>query len=531
MPALKEYQPLLRVTDLRKTYSRRRFWEKSFEVKALDGVDLVLESGKTLAVVGKSGSGKTTLAMCVALLEQPDFGKIWFDGRDISSLDRREHALLRPRIQMLFQDSASALPPHFPAARIVEEPLVIQRRYSARERAEIVSDLMARVGLPSGCGHRLAHTFSGGERQRLAIARALVLKPDLVILDEPFTGLDLSIRGRLVNLLSELQQERSLTYLYISHDLDLVHYFSDNILTLDHGKVIDQASVSMTQGASRTAQTPNSGNIGMQIVKRSSLSFATANRTIRYITGRLTQALLLLLAVSFLSFLFLELAPGDFFQEMRLNPQISPNTVARLRAQYGMDQPLLIRYGVWLGSVVSGNFGYSFAYASPAAPLLWVRARNTLLLTATSLSLAWVGALSLGILCAESAGGLLDRVCALGTSVLLAVPELLLGLCFLAVAVRTGWLHVGGMVSPGFEDLGFWEQTRDVTSHLILPAVALALSSLPLLLRHVRSAMLDTLNTPFIRSARGHGIGRFRILLRHALARTGPSVVGGNPGT
>ena len=237
----------------------------------------------------------------------------------------------------------------------------------------------------------------------------------------------------------------------------------------------------------------------------------------RYLASRFLQALFLLFGVSLLSFVFLELAPGDFFEEMRLNPQISQETVTKLRAEYGMDQTLPVRYGRWLASVVRGDLGYSFAYGSPVAPLLWVRARNTLLLAVSALSLAWLTALLLGVLSAESPGGLLDRACVVGTSVLLAVPELVVGLCLLGLAVRTGWFRIGGMVSPGFEDLGPWAQIKDVASHLILPCLVLVLCSLPLLLRHVRSAMLGVIDSPFIRSARGNGIGRGRILFRHAL--------------
>jgi peptide/nickel transport system permease protein len=239
--------------------------------------------------------------------------------------------------------------------------------------------------------------------------------------------------------------------------------------------------------------------------------------SMRYLTARFLQAFFLLFGVSLLSFIFLELAPGDFFAEMRLNPQISQETVTRLRAEYGMDQPLAVRYSRWLASVVHGDFGYSFAYGSPVAPLLWVRARNTLLLAGTSLFFAWATALVLGVLSAESPGGLLDRACTLGTSALLAIPELLMGLSFLAFAVRTGWFHVGGMVSPGFEDFSAWKQIEDIASHLVLPVSVLVLCSLPLLLRHVRSALLGVIESPFIRSARGHGIGRLRILFRHAL--------------
>ncbi len=241
-------EPLLRIEGLTKTYSQGRWWEKRFDSKAVDGVDLTLEAGKTLALVGKSGSGKTTLAMCAAMLEKPDSGKIWFDGCDLLSLAKSERAVLRPRIQLLFQDSAAALPARFTAAQIIEEPLVIQHRSPAsakiKDRSGLVGELMAKVGLPPGWANRRPHQFSGGERQRLAIARSLALQPSLLILDEPFTGLDLSIRGQIVNLLLTLQADLSLTYLYVSHDLDLVQHFSDTVAVMDRGKIVEQASMS-----------------------------------------------------------------------------------------------------------------------------------------------------------------------------------------------------------------------------------------------------------------------------------------------
>jgi peptide/nickel transport system permease protein len=237
----------------------------------------------------------------------------------------------------------------------------------------------------------------------------------------------------------------------------------------------------------------------------------------RYFAVRVLQAMLLLLGVSLLSFTFMELAPGDYFQEMRLNPQISPNTVSRLRAQYGMDKSLPVRYGRWLAAVTRGDFGFSMAYGTPVAPLLLVRARNTLLLTGIATILSWALALSLGAYCAARAGGWLDRVCSLMTSTLLAIPELVLALCLLAIGARSGWFSAGGMVSPRFEELSRWQQMADLAWHLVLPVLALILGSLPIVLRHVRAALREVLDAPFIRSARGCGISRNRILFHHAL--------------
>jgi ABC-type glutathione transport system ATPase component len=241
------------MVGLSKTYVQGHWWEKQFRLKALDGVDLALEEGKTLALVGKSGSGKTTLAMCAALLELPDSGKIWFYGRDVQSLDKGQRMLLRPRIQLIFQDS-TALPGRYTARQIIEEPLVIQRRYSARERAELVAELMEKVGLPSSWQNRLPDEFSGGQRQRLAIARALTLQPNILILDEPFTGLDISTRGQIVNLLLDLQVSDLLAYLYISHDLELIRFFADSVAVMEGGKIIEQATVSQFSCSSEHVQ-------------------------------------------------------------------------------------------------------------------------------------------------------------------------------------------------------------------------------------------------------------------------------------
>jgi ABC-type microcin C transport system duplicated ATPase subunit YejF len=162
--------------------------------------------------------------------------------------------LLRPSIQIIFQDS-NALPARYTARKIIEEPLVVQNRYSLKERAELVSDLMDKVGLPPRWANRLPYQFSGGQRQRLAIARSLTLQPKLLILDEPLVGLDISIRGQIINLLLDLQANNSLTYLFISHDLESVRHFADSVAVMDQGKIIKQASASDLFRTSGCAQT------------------------------------------------------------------------------------------------------------------------------------------------------------------------------------------------------------------------------------------------------------------------------------
>jgi peptide/nickel transport system permease protein len=237
----------------------------------------------------------------------------------------------------------------------------------------------------------------------------------------------------------------------------------------------------------------------------------------KYFARRLAHATLLLLAVSIFSFAVLQLAPGDFFAPMGLNPQISWRTVAGLRSQYGLDQPLPLRYGHWLHGVLKGELGASFAYNSPVAPLLAVRARNTLLLTGTAMLLAWLIAIPLGMWSAVHRGKWGDRAAGAVTSGLLTVPDLVLFLVLLLVAVRTGWFPTGGMVSAAFSDMNVWNKVKDIAEHLFLPALGLAIATLPPLLRHVRSAMIEVLEAPFVRAARAHGIPERRVLFRYAL--------------
>jgi len=237
----------------------------------------------------------------------------------------------------------------------------------------------------------------------------------------------------------------------------------------------------------------------------------------RFLLQRAGHAAFLLFGVSILAFLFSTLAPGNYFDEMRLNPQISAERLSALRAEYQVDRPITLRYARWAGALAHGDLGFSFAYNTPVAPLLWTRARNTLLLTGTATVLVWMLALPLGVWSAERLGRPADVALSWATAVLLIIPDLALALGLLILAVRSGWLPTGGMVSVGFGEFSVAHKIRDLAWHMILPLLVLVVSALPVLLRHVRAAVAGALEAPFLRAAEGHGISRKRLLYRYAL--------------
>ena len=238
---------------------------------------------------------------------------------------------------------------------------------------------------------------------------------------------------------------------------------------------------------------------------------------IRYLARRVGHAFLLLFGVSILLFLLFQAAPGDFLSEMRLNAQISPETVTELRVQYGLDQPLPMRYWKWVKSSAKGEFGYSFAYNTPAAALLWPRARNTLLLSVPALMISWLIAVPLGVLFAGWKGRWADRLFSSGTSTLLALPDVLIALLALLIALKTGMFPVGGMSSVNAQDQSIWGWLRDLGWHMILPTGALVVGSVTIVLRHVRASVREVLESSYMRAAEGHGLSRFKLLFGHAL--------------
>lgn len=237
---------------------------------------------------------------------------------------------------------------------------------------------------------------------------------------------------------------------------------------------------------------------------------------IGYLLRRLGHAVFLLLGVSLLLFLLMQAAPGDFFSTATLNENVSQETVHALRAQYGLDQPLPVRYFRWLNSALHGEFGYSFAYNMQASTLLLPRARNTLLLTVPSLLISWLIAVPLGVLAAWRRGGWIDRLYSGSTSALLGMHDLLLALLALMLALRTGLFPTGGMASLDATG-SLWGNWKDLLWHMALPAAVLIFGSLAPILRHVRSSMIEVLETPYFRAAEGHGLNPLNLLFRHAL--------------
>lgn len=236
----------------------------------------------------------------------------------------------------------------------------------------------------------------------------------------------------------------------------------------------------------------------------------------KYLGHRLLQGVVLLWGVSLLAFIFVAAAPGDFADTLRMNPQVSPTTIASVRARYGLDQSLPIRYTRWLGNAARGDFGYSFAYDTPVGGLLWTRARNTLFLTGIATLLSWMIAVPLGVWSAARRRGVANAV-STAISGLIALPDLFIALGFLFVAVQTGWFPTGGMVSVGFEEFSIWAKARDLVAHLALPVITLVIGMLPVLIQHVRAAVADALEAPFLRAARAHGIPRRKLLFLYAL--------------
>ena len=235
--------PLLEVRDLKKHFPIRKglLRRVSGHVQAVDGVSLSLRRGETLGVVGESGCGKSTTGRLILKLMDPTSGTIRLDGRDITRLAPQELRRVRRQMQIIFQDPYSSLDPRQSAGSVVAEPMVVHRTAQGQELESRVEDLFKRVGLRADDMRKLPAAFSGGQRQRIGIARALALNPSLIVCDEPVSALDVSIQAQVVNLLMDLQDELGLSYLFIAHDLAVVHHISHRVAVMYLGRVVEFA--------------------------------------------------------------------------------------------------------------------------------------------------------------------------------------------------------------------------------------------------------------------------------------------------
>ncbi len=229
-------QKLLEVKSLNKIFEIKKIFKKSLELKALSDINFELSTNETLGIVGESGCGKSTLAKVLTKLEKQTSGDIMLSGKSYGEYEPHE---FHSAIQMVFQDPYQSLNPRKKAFDIIADPLRINSNKSEAEIKELVYTMMKKVGLREEFGERYPHHFSGGQRQRLGIARALMLRPKVLILDEPVSALDVSIQAQVLNLLMELQKEFSLSYLFISHDLSVVEHISDRILVMYLGRIVE----------------------------------------------------------------------------------------------------------------------------------------------------------------------------------------------------------------------------------------------------------------------------------------------------
>ncbi|QFG25292.1 ABC transporter ATP-binding protein [Actinomadura sp. WMMB 499] len=236
-------ETLLTATGLRKSFpgGRSLLGRPTGWTHAVQGVDLHVRRGETLAIVGESGAGKSTVGRLVLRLIRPDAGEVTLDGTDVLALPARRMRALRKRMQMIFQDPYSSLDPRMVVADAVGEPLTVHFGLGGSERRDRVLELLDRVGIAGHQTERYPHEFSGGQLQRIAIARALAVEPDLVVCDEPVAALDVSIRAQVINLLRELQRERGVAYVFVSHDLSLVRLIADRIAVMRRGRVVEEA--------------------------------------------------------------------------------------------------------------------------------------------------------------------------------------------------------------------------------------------------------------------------------------------------
>ena len=524
-------------------------------LRAVEDVSLHIAEGETLALVGESGSGKSTLGNVVAGLQAPTAGTMRFRGNPVNRKDTAR------AIQIVFQDPFGALDPRMPVSAIIAEPLRIGRIGTPAERRTRAAELVEQVGLPLDALNRYPHEFSGGQRQRIAIARALAPQPTLIVADEPLSALDVSIQSQILNLMRALQQERSLAYLFISHDLAVVNHLADRVAVLYLGRLVEVAeraalfatpshpyTMALLEAVPRIGRRRERGGgdprrdaqpagtaAGLRVppalpqgatgLPRNGAGAGTLAgpgraagrlplpRMTRFILSRGLQALIVLLVMSFVIYSLIGLMPGDPIDVMiASDPGATPEVVAHLRAIYGLDQPITLRYWHWLVAALQGDFGFSRTHSQPVLEVLLPALLQTCKLMFSAFFLSVALAFLLGVVAAMRPGGVIDSIVSLFAFAGISVPVFWLALVMILVfAVRLHWLPASGISTVGNDD--FADQFR----HLLMPVATLALASTGQFTRFVRASMIETMRMDHVRTARAKGAGEARIVTVHAL--------------
>lgn len=236
---------LLRVKNLTKNYkASSRILQRSSFIQANKNISLTLEQGKTLAIVGETGSGKSTLARQIVGIENPTSGSVWLNNRELKFKNKQDRKKRFTSIRMIFQNPFESLNPNVRIGHSLEQTLLINTKLSAKQRKKKISQTLLKVGLQQEHQYRYPHMFSGGQRQRVAIARAIILKPSIIIADEALSALDVSIQAQILNLLQSLQEEMGISYIFISHNLNVVEHIADTVMVMYRGQVVEQGNIS-----------------------------------------------------------------------------------------------------------------------------------------------------------------------------------------------------------------------------------------------------------------------------------------------
>ena len=443
-------------------------------VHAVDGVSFQLRRGKTLGLVGESGCGKSTTGRLLVGIETPTGGEVLYEGEDLLKMKKEAFKKARLNLQMIFQDPYASLNPRKRVVDILTAPILYHGLETKDTVDKRVEELLEMVGLPKSAKARYPHEFSGGQRQRITIARALALKPEVIVCDEPVSALDASIQAQILNLLRSLQKELGVTYLFIAHGLGAVHYISDEIAVMYLGRIVETGEgqevfqcrpwIPKSGGRSRcrTARCPlpstfqraaalqsaapmrhRSAGAGSRSSYRSPagrrgtlppagipLGGRTPERRPemgKYIAKRLLIALAVLFGITIVDYAIMSLA-GNPLQIIGAGPKVNQAAVAQKAENWGLNDPVVVQYFRWLSETLHGNLGTSYKSYEPVSSMIASHLGPTLILMTSALILALVIAVFAGIYSAVHQHSKADYVIVTLAFLGQSIPQFFLGL-------------------------------------------------------------------------------------------------------